>query len=125
MASVGERRIPVESRRKADGPQLRPSTARHGTNSPFLADLHADIPQIADRVTNIYSTHEIFIRPYVSAHIDVPGVSNVLIATNDEYAKHLARSLICQSTNSGPRPRYPCGRDEYTRGAFPRVAQGG
>jgi hypothetical protein len=58
-------------------------------NSEFLTQLHADIPTIADRVTNIYSTHEIFIRPYVSAHIDVPGVSNVLIATKDEYAKHL------------------------------------
>lgn len=58
-------------------------------NSAFLTQLHNDIPAIADRVTNIYSTHEIFIRPYVSAHIDVPGVSNVLIATEREYAKHL------------------------------------
>lgn len=58
-------------------------------DSPFLTKLHDDIPVIADRVTNIYSTHEIFIRPYVSAHIDVPGVTNVLIASNKEYARHL------------------------------------
>ncbi|MEI6621821.1 MAG: hypothetical protein WCP28_07945 [Actinomycetes bacterium] len=57
--------------------------------SDFLASLHADLPSIATRVTNIYSTHEIFIRPYISAHIDTPGVSNVLIATRSEYARHL------------------------------------
>ena len=74
---------------KLTGRNFVPALRDMAPNSPFLADLHADIPQIADRVTNIYSTHEIFIRPYVSAHIDVPGVSNVLIATNDEYAKHL------------------------------------
>lgn len=58
-------------------------------DSEFLAQLHQNVPRIADRVTNIYSTHEIFIRPYVSAHIDLPGVTNVLIASRDEYAKHL------------------------------------
>ncbi|MBP7972714.1 MAG: alpha/beta fold hydrolase [Candidatus Nanopelagicales bacterium] len=58
-------------------------------NSTFLTSLHDDLPTIASRVTNIYSTHEIFIRPYTCAHIDVPGVSNVLISTEDEYAKHL------------------------------------
>ena len=57
--------------------------------SQFLADLHRDIPKIADRVTNIYSTHELFIRPYVDAHIDVPGVENLLIASEEEYRKHL------------------------------------
>lgn len=57
--------------------------------SEFLQSLHARVPEIADRITNIYSTHEIFIRPYVSAHIDLPGVSNVLIASREEYAKHL------------------------------------
>lgn len=57
--------------------------------SPFLRALHADLPQIADRVSNIYSTHEIFIRPYVGAHIDVPGVTNTLIATESEVARHL------------------------------------
>ena len=57
--------------------------------SPFLTRLHDDLPVIAERVTNIYSTHEIVIAPYVHAHIDVPGVSNVLIATEDEYRRHL------------------------------------
>lgn len=57
--------------------------------SEFLTSLHADLPAIADRVSNIYSTHEVFIRPYVDAHIDVPGVSNTLIATVDEMGRHL------------------------------------
>ena len=90
LARVSQRGILVEPRGEGDGPQLRSGTTRHGSQFlEFLTRLHADIPSIADRVTNIYSTHEIFIRPYVSAHIDVPGVSNVLIATKDEYAKHL------------------------------------
>lgn len=58
-------------------------------DSPFLTTLHADTPVIADRVSNIYSTHEMFIRPYVDAHIDVPGVSNTLIATEKELQDHL------------------------------------
>jgi len=74
---------------KVTGRNFVPALRDMAPNSEFLTRLHADIPSIADRVTNIYSTHEIFIRPYVSAHIDVPGVSNVLIATKDEYAKHL------------------------------------
>lgn len=57
--------------------------------SEFLTALHADLPTIADRVSNIYSTHEVFIRPYVHAHIDVPGVTNTLIATDEELAHHL------------------------------------
>lgn len=68
---------------------LMPGLRDMAPNSEFLTQLHNDIPAIADHVTNIYSTHEIFIRPYVSAHIDVPGVSNVLIATEHEYARHL------------------------------------
>jgi len=59
--------------------------------SPFLSSLHDELPAIADRVSNIYSTHEIFIRPYVNAHIDVPGVSNTLIATEKELRQHLQR----------------------------------
>ncbi len=58
-------------------------------SSPFLQALHDDLPVIADRVTNIYSTREILIEPYISAHIPTPGVTNVLIATKDEYEKHL------------------------------------
>ena len=57
--------------------------------SGFLRALHDDIPVIADRVTNIYSTREILIEPYTSAHIPEPGVRNVLIATQKEYEKHL------------------------------------
>ncbi|MFM2438797.1 MAG: hypothetical protein RLZ55_1622 [Actinomycetota bacterium] len=59
--------------------------------SRFLTQLHADLPVIADRVSNIYSTHEWFTRPYVAAHINVPGVSNTLIASEDEYRRHLER----------------------------------
>ncbi len=57
--------------------------------SPFLTALHDDLPKIAPRVTNIYSTHELFIRPYIGAHIDVPGVENLLIASEAEYRTHL------------------------------------
>ena len=57
--------------------------------SEFLQGLHEDLPQIANKVTNIYSTHELLIRPYVSAHIDTPGVENILIATQKEYERHL------------------------------------
>ncbi|HEY5249399.1 MAG TPA: alpha/beta fold hydrolase [Dermatophilaceae bacterium] len=57
--------------------------------SPFLLGLWEDIGPIADRVTNIYSTHEVLISPYVNAHIDVPGVTNVLIASEAEYESHL------------------------------------
>jgi pimeloyl-ACP methyl ester carboxylesterase len=58
--------------------------------SEFLQGLHDDVAAIGDRVTNIYSTREILIEPYVSAHIPIPGVRNVLIATADEYERHLA-----------------------------------
>ena len=71
------------------GRNLTPALSDMAEGSPFLADLHRDLPQIADRVTNIYSTHELFIRPYIAAHIDTPGVQNLLIATEDEYRKHL------------------------------------
>ena len=66
-----------------------PAIRDMSANSEFLVNLHRDVPHIAERVSNIYSTHEIFIRPYVGAHIDVPGVSNTLIATEDELRRHL------------------------------------
>lgn len=68
---------------------LAPALADMAQGSPFLTELHRDIGSIADRVTNIYSTHELFIRPYADAHIDVPGVQNILIASEDEYRRHL------------------------------------
>lgn len=58
-------------------------------SSSFLEHLHSDLPVIAERVTNIYSTREILIEPYTSAHIPEPGVRNILIATQKEYEKHL------------------------------------
>lgn len=58
-------------------------------SSGFLKELHEDVPAISDRVTNIYSTREILIEPYASAHIAAPGVTNVLIATQEEYEQHL------------------------------------
>lgn len=68
---------------------LTPGLTDMAEGSTFLTQLHDDLPVIADRVTNIYSTHEIVISPYVSAHIDIPGVSNVLIATDDEFRRHM------------------------------------
>lgn len=65
-----------------------PAIRDMSAGSEFLTALHDDLPVIGDRVSNIYSTHEIFIRPYVGAHIDVPGVSNTLIATEDELRRH-------------------------------------
>lgn len=75
--------------RSLTGINLAPGLRDMAPKSRFLVDLHAGLPAIAARVTNIYSTHEIFIRPYISAHIDVPGVTNVLIASDPEYARHL------------------------------------
>lgn len=75
LGSVGSRFVPAIS------------DMRQG--SQFLEELHHDLPKIADRVTNIYSSHELFIRPYIDAHIDVPGVTNILIATEAEHVRHL------------------------------------
>lgn len=69
---------------------ITPALSDMAEGSPFLTQLHADLPTIADRVTNIYSTHELFITPYTSAHIDIPGVTNHLIASEAEYRRHLA-----------------------------------
>ena len=69
---------------------IAPALTDMAEGSAFLTQLHDDLPVIADRVTNIYSTHEIFISPYTDAHIDVPGVENYLIATESEYRRHLA-----------------------------------
>jgi pimeloyl-ACP methyl ester carboxylesterase len=71
------------------GRHLTPALSDMAAGSPFLRELHEDLPAIADRVTNIYSTHEIVIAPYAAAHIDLPGVTNVLIASQDEYGRHL------------------------------------
>ena len=71
------------------GRNVTPALSDMAEGSPFLTNLHADVPSIADRVTNIYSTHELFIQPYINAHMDVPGVTNLLIATEDEYRRHL------------------------------------
>jgi pimeloyl-ACP methyl ester carboxylesterase len=71
------------------GLNLAPALADMAEGSSFLTALHQDLPQIAERVTNIYSTHELFIRPYVDAHIAVPGVQNLLIASESEYHQHL------------------------------------
>ncbi len=61
--------------------------------APFLTALWRDIAPIAERVTSIYSTHEVLITPYVNAHIDVAGVTNVLIASDSEYETHLRTHL--------------------------------
>jgi alpha-beta hydrolase superfamily lysophospholipase len=77
--------VRVLGRRRALVPALRDMMP----GSPYLEALHEDVPRIADRLTNLYSTHELFIRPYPRAHIDVPGVANVLIASEEEYYAHL------------------------------------
>lgn len=66
-----------------------PALVDMSPDSEFLHALHADVPAVADRVTNIYSTREILIEPYVAAHIPLDGVRNVLIATAQEYEQHL------------------------------------
>lgn len=66
-----------------------PALADMTPDSTFLASLHDDLPAIADRVTNIYSVHEILIEPYVFAHIPLPGTTNILIASQAEYERHL------------------------------------
>ncbi len=71
------------------GKVVAPAVADMAEGSAFLDALHRDLPQIASRVTNIYSTHELFIRPYTDAHIDVPGAHNILIATEEEHVRHL------------------------------------
>jgi pimeloyl-ACP methyl ester carboxylesterase len=68
-----------------------PALADMTPDSPFLQALHADLPAIADRVTNIYSTRDGLIEPYVAAHIPVAGVTNILVATWDEYVRHVRR----------------------------------
>lgn len=68
---------------------ITPAFGDMAPESDFLKNLHADLPKVADRVTNIYSTHEMFIRPYVSAHIDTPGVENILIATEKDHERHM------------------------------------
>ena len=71
------------------GRRLVPAISDMAKGSAFLERLHADVAPIADRITNIYATHEIFIRPYIDAHVDVPGVTNILMATMAEYRRHL------------------------------------
>lgn len=68
---------------------VTPALSDMAEGSEFLEHLHTDLHKIADRVTNIYSTHEVLIRPYVHAHIPVEGVTNVLIANEKEYEHHL------------------------------------
>lgn len=79
----------AERVRRISGINLAPALGDMAPDSEYLTTLHRDVPQIAHLITNIYSTHEIFIRPYVFAHIDTPGVTNVLIANEAEYARHL------------------------------------
>lgn len=68
---------------------ITPALTDMAEGSAFLTQLHEDVPAIADRLTNIYSTHELFIRPYTDAHIDVPDVTNILISSETEYRRHL------------------------------------
>lgn len=71
------------------GRRIAPAITDMAIGSPALEALHQELPAIADRVTNIYSTHELFIRPYSDAHIDVPGVHNILVASEEEHVRHL------------------------------------
>jgi pimeloyl-ACP methyl ester carboxylesterase len=66
-----------------------PALADMAPESAFLQRLHADAPTLRAGVTNIFSTREIFILPYVSAHIPLPGATNVLVCTAAEYEHHL------------------------------------
>jgi hypothetical protein len=66
-----------------------PALADMAPQSRFLACLHDQAVSLGPRLTNVYSTREIVIRPYVAAHVPLPGTHNVLIATAQEYAHHL------------------------------------
>jgi pimeloyl-ACP methyl ester carboxylesterase len=71
------------------GINLTPALTDMAPDSEFLNQLHADLPAIGSRVTNIYSHHEVLIQPYFNAHIAVPGVTNILIASEREVHGHL------------------------------------
>ena len=69
---------------------ITPAINDMSAGSEFLRVLHDEIPEIGDRVTNIYSTRERVISPYYFAHINAVGVRNYLISTDKEYQRHLA-----------------------------------
>lgn len=79
----------VASLVRRTGRDLAPAITDMAAGSQFLRELHDEVPDIADRVTNIYSVREVVISPYYHAHINVPGVSNHLISTEDEFKRHL------------------------------------
>lgn len=66
-----------------------PALADMAPASAFLARLRDEAAPIGPRVTNVYSTREYVIHPYVAAHVPLPGTHNVLIATATEYEQHL------------------------------------
>jgi pimeloyl-ACP methyl ester carboxylesterase len=69
-----------------------PALADMQPGSDFLEALRDDLAAdeaVARRLVNIYSAHEGLIHPYVWAHVPLPGVRNVLIATMADYARHL------------------------------------
>ena len=66
-----------------------PALVDMAPDSEFLERLHAEAAVLGPRLTNIFSTREIFIMPYVSAHIPLPGATNILISTTKEYEHHL------------------------------------
>jgi pimeloyl-ACP methyl ester carboxylesterase len=66
-----------------------PALVDMAPDSQFLHRLHTEADVLGSRLTNIFSTREIFIMPYVSAHIPLAGTTNVLISTTKEYEHHL------------------------------------
>jgi pimeloyl-ACP methyl ester carboxylesterase len=66
-----------------------PALVDMAPDSEFLTRLHEEADPLGPRLTNIFSTREIFMIPYVSAHIPLPGATNILIATTKEYEHHL------------------------------------
>jgi pimeloyl-ACP methyl ester carboxylesterase len=66
-----------------------PALADMAPESAFLARLRDQAAPLGPRLTNVYSTRELVIRPYVAAHVPLPGAHNVLISTAREYNHHL------------------------------------
>lgn len=66
-----------------------PALVDMAPDSEFLTRLHADAGPLGPRLTNLFSTREIFIMPYVAAHIPLAGATNILISTAKEYEHHL------------------------------------
>ena len=66
-----------------------PALADMEPGSDFLRSLHADLAQSDVPFTNVYSASDLVIQPYQAGHLPRPSARNVLLATEDQYRRHL------------------------------------